>query len=110
MFEGAILRWTGHVSRMDNDRIPKKLLYGRLVNGSSSKGNQATYLNQVKRILRTCDIATGDLEALAANRAGWRAKYKHGVAKAEHDRTNCLIIKRQRRKQNAGLDPTLQPT
>ena len=108
-FEGAVLRWTGHVTRMRDDRIPKKLLYGRLVNGCSSRGNQVTYLNQVKRILRACAIETRDLETLAANRAGWRARYKYGVAKAEHDRIDHLKAKRERRKQNAGMDPGRQP-
>ena len=104
MVDGAVLRWTGHVTRRSNDRIPKKLLYGRLVNGRSSRGNQVTYLNQAKRILRACDIKVGDLEAHAACRDGWRAEYKQGIADAESDRINHLIAKRERRKQNAAMD------
>ena len=109
MIEGAVLRWTGHVTRMSNDRIPKKLLYGRLVNGRSSRGNQVTYLNQAKRILRACDIKVGDLEAHAACRDGWRTEYKQGIADAESDRINHLIAKRERRKQNAAMDQRHQP-
>ncbi|KAL8569000.1 hypothetical protein ACOMHN_038524 [Nucella lapillus] len=32
------LRWTGHVIRMDSDRIPKQLLYGELCRGKRKQG------------------------------------------------------------------------
>ena len=108
MVESAILRWTGHVTRMSNDRIPKKLLYGRLATGRSSRGNHATYLNQVKSTLRACGIVPAHLETLAASRPEWRTTYKAGIAKAEDDRVNRLIAKRERRK--ARMDPTHHQT
>ena len=108
MVEGAVLRWTGHVVRMSNDRIPKRVLYGRLAKGRSSGGNQVTYLNQAKRILRGCDIDPGDLETLAASRADWRKRYKDGTALAEAARIEDLKAKRARRKRNAGMDPGQQ--
>ena len=95
---------TGHVTRMSNDRFPKRLLYSRLATGKGTKGNHATYANQVKHILRACGIPPVDLEVLAAGRANWRKVYKAGVARAEHARIECLKDKRQRRKQRAGLD------
>ena len=110
MVESAVLRWTGHVTRMSNDRIPKRLLYGRLASGRGSRGNHLTYLNQVRRILRASGIPPRDLEVLAARRASWRSTYKAGIARAENDRTNRLIDKRERRKRRAGLGPTHQPS
>ena len=108
MVESAILRWTGHVTRMGDERIPKRLLYGRLKTGRSRQGNHATYLNQVRGILRACDIKPDQLENLAENRVNWRATYKAGVAKAEDSRISHLIAKRERRK--ARTAHTHQPT
>ena len=36
----AQLRWTGHVTRMPEDRLPKKILYGELEMGKRSHGGQ----------------------------------------------------------------------
>ena len=94
---------------MSNDRIPKRLLYGRLATGRGTKGNHATYANQVKHTLHACGIISVDLEVLAAGRANWRKVYKAGVARAEHARIERMIEKRQRRKDRAGLDPTHPP-
>ena len=108
MIESAVLRWTGHVVRMDNDRIPKKLLYGRLASGKGSKGNHASYRNQVRHILQAGAINPANLESLAKPRSAWRTLSKAVVAQAESDRINRLIDKRELRKRRAIL-VTLQP-
>ena len=36
----AQLRWTGHVTRMTDERLPKKVLYGELQEGKRSQGGQ----------------------------------------------------------------------
>ena len=56
MVEYAVLRWSGHVTRLNADRTPKLLLYGRLTTGRTSRGNHLTYRNQVRHILYACDI------------------------------------------------------
>ena len=33
-------RWTGHVTRMPDERLPKKVLYGELQEGKRSQGGQ----------------------------------------------------------------------
>ena len=110
MVEGAILRWSGHVSRMKPDRTPKLLLYGRLASGRTSRGNHVTYRNQVRSILRACDIRPSELETLAADRTGWRSSYKEGVKRAENDRIDLLIARRERRHIRARRTQTHQST
>ena len=98
MIDTARLRWTGHVVRMNNDRIPKALLYGRLATGKPKRGNHNTYLNNVKATLRACSINSTQLENLASDRNHWRATSRIGVARAEADRIKRLIRKREKRK------------
>ena len=38
----AQLTWTGHVTRMPDERLPKKVLYGELQEGKRSQGGQKT--------------------------------------------------------------------
>ena len=96
MIDRARLRWTGHIVRMNDDRIPKALLYGRLGSGAPRRGNHNTYLNSVKTTLRACGVSCTDLEDLALDRNKWRATVKAGITKAEEDRTKRLIEKRLR--------------
>ena len=103
MIDKARLRWTGHVVRMKDDRIPKALLYGRLSTGIPKRGNHNTYLNSVKSTLRECGISSIHLEELASDRAKWRHTVKTGIAAAEVDRTERLIEKRLKRKARADL-------
>ena len=108
MVDGAHLRWTGHITRMADDRIPKLLLYGRLASGCTRRGNHKSYVNSIKSTLRACQIDGTALEQLTAQRVTWRTIYKTGIAKAECERTQRLIDKREHRK--ASVDLARQPT
>ena len=73
-----------------DDRIPKKMLYGRLARGSSQRGNHLTYINSVRQTLRACDLYDLHLEAKTCNRNDWRRSVKVGITKADEDYRSLL--------------------
>ena len=100
------LRWTGHVVRMDNDRLPKQLLYGELAEGQRTVGGQIKrYKDTVRSTLDKCHIPHANLEHLAADRDVWRDVCREGLARFEEDRTQWLCERRERRHQAALQQP-----
>ena len=90
MLDQNKLRWVGHVTRMDDFRIPKRMLYGRLARGSSHRGNHLTYINSVRKTLKACDLYDLPLEAKTCNRNDWRRSVKAGIFKADEDYRTLL--------------------
>ena len=56
------LRWTGHIRRMPDCRIPKKVMFGRLVGGKRQKGRPTKSWN---------DCLENDLELVGLNAINW---------------------------------------
>ena len=51
------LRWVGHVSRMDDLRLPKIAMYGKLSTGHRDRGaTRIRYKDSLKQILAACHI------------------------------------------------------
>ena len=86
------LRWAGHLTRMEENRIPKALFYGELlVGGQRSRGDQhKRYKDVLKYNLKACDIPIETWERQALNRPEWRTACRVGVERFERRRIKQL--------------------
>jgi hypothetical protein len=93
------LRWTGHVIRMNDDRLPKQVFYSQLSEGHRSRGGQRKrYKDVLKSNLKDVGLEPKELESLVVDRSSWRSLSKQSVLKFEHQRVDLLQEKRSRRK------------
>ena len=96
------LRWAGHVSRMQDHRLPKIAMNGELSSGQRDRGApKKRYKDCLKKSLRSCEIDHRQLADLAADRIAWRQKINQGVTIFENSRTALLKEKRELRKTRA---------
>ena len=90
------LRWLGHVSRMEDGRIPKDILYGELASGNRAVGRPLLrFRDVVKRDLSSLKIT--DWENIAANRAVWRSTVYQQLQVAENNEIAKYREKRRKR-------------
>ena len=105
-------RWAGHVCRMTDKRLPKRLLYGELQHGKRSRGGQRKrYKDTLKASLKSCGLNPETGEADAQCRTSWCSAVRHGVADFERRRIREAERKRQLReaKDSSSLPPS-QPS
>ena len=101
------LRWIGHVIRMPENRLPRKLFYGELSSGYRSSGGQRKrYKDHLHSVLKQCSIPAPELESLAACRSTWRSTCHDAVVSFEARRTEARQLQRQNRHlRQAGVHP-----
>ena len=103
------VRWAGHLVRMPDIRLPKKMFYGELAEGKRSQGGQKKrYKDCLKASLKGFDISTETWETQALDRLGWRGKTCKGVIIVEHNRLVEAQWKRKIRKSKAASFPPAQ--
>ena len=67
------LRWAGHVTRMSDERLLKKILFGKLQVGKRSHGGQKKrYKDTLKASLKDFNIPTESWEQIAQDRTKWQ--------------------------------------
>ena len=83
----AQLRWTGHVTRMPDERLPKKVLYGELQEGKRSQGGQKKrYKDTLNTSLKDFNIPIESWEQAAQDRTKWRCLINKGASQFEEKR------------------------
>ena len=102
----AQLRWTGHVTRMPDERFPKKILYGEQVGKRSYGGQKKQYKDTLKAPLKDFNIPTESWEQIAQDRTKWRGLIKRGAGEYEAKRISEAEQKRAQRKARARASPT----
>ena len=103
------LRWVGHVIRMDDQRLPKHLLFGELCSGRRNRGRpRKRFKDCVKANVAHAGIDPKQLESEAANRESWRALTYQAQNSFESKRRQDVNDARERRKlasTSAPLNP-----
>ncbi len=105
------LRWTGHVLRMPDSRLPKQILFCELSAGQRSVGGQQKrFKDNVKADLKKCNIDIKSWESLAQERSKWRQIVHDGCMELEINKSDAAEMKRERRKRRAELQSDPWPT
>lgn len=86
----ARLRWAGHVYRMEENRLPKCVLYGELANGQRKHGGQLKRFKDVLHDTLKKARAQTTWEAQAAERSEWRRVVKNFSAEEHRNRRRSV--------------------
>ena len=72
------LQWLGHLGRMEDERLPKQVLFGELKKKRPCHGVKKRWRDQVSKDLQAIKLK-GDWYQLSQDRKGWLAKCRKGV-------------------------------
>ena len=103
LLKSAQLRLTGHVTRIPDERLPKKILYGE--RSWKIPCQKKRYKNTLKASLKDSNIPTELWEQIAHGRTTWRGLIKRGAGEYEAKRINEAEQKRAQRKARAKASP-----
>ena len=86
------LRWAGHVTCMQDYRLPKIALYGELSNGHREVGApKKRYKDLLKNSLQTCNIDHHKLAETVSDRVLWRQKIHQATSSFDQNHISRLV-------------------
>lgn len=93
------LRWTGHVLRMSDERLPKQLLYSELQDGRRNIGApRKRFKDSLKTNINNIGLSNTNWEECAQRRPEWRRSVQDGVEEYERRRQEAQKTKASARK------------
>ena len=71
------LQWLGHIHRMDENRLPRQLLYSQLSSGKRNRGRpKLRFKDVMKRNMKSKKINHTTWQTLANDKKAWRGAIK----------------------------------
>ena len=99
----AQLRWVGHVIRMEEFRMPRRLLQL----GKRNRGRpRLRFKDTVKANVQWCHIAPKEMEERAMDRPKWKASVRKAAVNCEKARRQKLTAAREKRHRAASAPVT----
>ena len=95
------LCWLEHVARMSEERIPKKVLFGRLPQRQPAHGTKMRWRDRVRRDLRKFRIDENTWFKECQERAVWRRKCRDGLRETTKERLAEDEVRRSVRRNAA---------
>ena len=94
------LPWAGHVSRMEDIRMPKAFFFNELQEGKRNRGApRKRYKDQLKRQLARAGITHQSWQQEASDRDSWRSLVRKASSKFEAERHEAIKVRRRRQKE-----------
>ena len=103
------LRWSGHVVRMEDSRLPKAVFCGELVRGARNRGRpKLRFKDSLKRHLKACAIEIDSWEEKASDRSQWKAAVRGSVSLVD-DRLAEETAERSRKRAAKAATTAVPP-